>query len=511
MFTTSELKTKPKTRAFQNVSPVIQPKLKIGTPNDRFEHQADRVADSVMTMPDQPLQMEPLEEEEELQMQPMEEQEEIQMKCKECEERKKLQMSTDNTSKHRTDAPVSFSKKIAQSNGSGQKLPNHLNLEMSNKMGVDFSDVLIHHGNQASEMSREIGARAFTHGNDIYFNSGEYKPATSKGKHLLAHELTHVVQQARYSGTEPDLQRTIDGQFRVEWRNKIDSEIKDRGNAYAIAIVSGISHASMPSRFDDSVNTFLSELQTNLGKYALSKMLENVPGGGAMNSAIEAMIATRKRIEAHNIEDAFESFREHTRSVLLAGVDNMTDSDSQFNQQLQNIILRQAEQDPRFNDPPSGTEDADQYARDMQMYIQQEVNHHMFGRRDADFSHLIANVNDFIERSFQYFILARAEVMAEYNRCMGRQTTEGSVCDEGIWVWERYPRECRHEQCEQWLTYAPMPPNWTGPQPRQEHLGMCMNQPCTWFTVSSGVEHPGGRAHVRENELDRQRQRFRSE
>jgi hypothetical protein len=267
----------------------------------------------------------------------------------------------------------------------------------------------------------------------------------------------------------------------------------------------------MPSRFDNSVNTFLNELKKNLAKYTLGKLLENVPGGGAVTAITDSMITTTERIEAHTIQEAYDSFKEQTRAVLLADVDSMTDSGEPFNQQLQNIIMGQADQDPRFSNPPTAVEDADQYSQAMQTYVQQEVNRYMFGNPDTDFSDLIADVNDFIERSFQYFILARAEVLSEYRECTSRMATEGSACDEGVWAWERYPRECRHQHCEQWLTYAPMPPDWTGPQPRQENLGMCMNQPCTWFTVSSGVEHPAGHAEVRESVLERERQRFTTE
>jgi hypothetical protein len=66
---------------------------------------------------------------------------------------------------------------------------------LSNALGADFSGVKVHTGQNAVEMNRSLNARAFTHGNDIYFNKGEYNPESSEGKRLLAHELTHVVQQ----------------------------------------------------------------------------------------------------------------------------------------------------------------------------------------------------------------------------------------------------------------------------------------------------------------------------
>lgn len=94
-----------------------------------------------------------------------------------------------------TTASSSLSSRIESSSGKGNKLPAGTMAEMSNSFGVDFSHVNVHTNNEAVGMNRELGAQAFTHGSDIYFNSGKYNPETSNGKHLLAHELTHVVQQ----------------------------------------------------------------------------------------------------------------------------------------------------------------------------------------------------------------------------------------------------------------------------------------------------------------------------
>jgi hypothetical protein len=66
---------------------------------------------------------------------------------------------------------------------------------MDEAFGTEFSEVRLHTGDEAQAMNRELGARAFTHGRDIYFNRGEFRPETPEGKRLLAHELAHVVQQ----------------------------------------------------------------------------------------------------------------------------------------------------------------------------------------------------------------------------------------------------------------------------------------------------------------------------
>ena len=67
--------------------------------------------------------------------------------------------------------------------------------DMSARFGADFSGVKIHTDASAQQMSKQVNAHAFTYGNHIYFNSGKYDPDSSSGRTLLAHELTHTIQQ----------------------------------------------------------------------------------------------------------------------------------------------------------------------------------------------------------------------------------------------------------------------------------------------------------------------------
>src|SRR5260221_13728 len=94
-----------------------------------------------------------------------------------------------------TGAGTQLSSRIENSGGKGAALPQNTLHEMSSSFGADFSNVKIHQDSEAVNMNKELQAQAFTHGNDIYFNSGKYDPQSSQGKFLLAHELTHVVQQ----------------------------------------------------------------------------------------------------------------------------------------------------------------------------------------------------------------------------------------------------------------------------------------------------------------------------
>ncbi|MEM7369907.1 MAG: DUF4157 domain-containing protein [Bacteroidota bacterium] len=101
-----------------------------------------------------------------------------------------------------------FGAKLNRRKGHGQALNPETQSQMGVAFGQDFRDVRIHNDHEAAGMSQQIHAKAFTHGADIYFNHGQYQPESSHGKHLLAHELTHVVQQG---GTPQAIQRSTGG------------------------------------------------------------------------------------------------------------------------------------------------------------------------------------------------------------------------------------------------------------------------------------------------------------
>ncbi len=104
-----------------------------------------------------------------------------------------VQLKTNNESSGVSLSTVENS--LNSSKGGGAPMSQNTQSQMESGFGADFSGVRIHTNNSAEEMSQNLNAQAFTHGNDIYFNSGKYNPDTSQGKHLLAHELTHTIQQ----------------------------------------------------------------------------------------------------------------------------------------------------------------------------------------------------------------------------------------------------------------------------------------------------------------------------
>ncbi len=89
-----------------------------------------------------------------------------------------------------------FNDSLSNSSSLGESLSDQSQEEMGSFFQSDFSDVRVHHDDNAESLNNEIGSRAFTHGNDIYFNKGEYNPGSDDGKALLAHELTHTMQQS---------------------------------------------------------------------------------------------------------------------------------------------------------------------------------------------------------------------------------------------------------------------------------------------------------------------------
>jgi hypothetical protein len=118
---------------------------------------------------------------------------------------------------------------IEQSRGSGQQLPDKTRSKMEGFFGTDFDNVSVHTGAEANRLSRSLGARSFTTGSDIYFGEGEYDPASEGGQKLIAHELTHVVQQGGTRRQSPQAKLTVgepDDQYEQEADAAAEAAVK---------------------------------------------------------------------------------------------------------------------------------------------------------------------------------------------------------------------------------------------------------------------------------------------
>jgi hypothetical protein len=291
---------KPITHDISRISLRPQAKLTIGQPGDSYEQEADSVAQQVMQRMAQPgnrqsiqrqempeeeeeLQMKPLEistlqrqevpeEEEELQMKPLdistlqrqeapEEEEELQMKPLDIstlqrqeapEEEEELQMSpmVQRQGQGGMAATSDLETSINQARGGGQPLGDNIRKPMEQAFGADFGGVKVHTDSRSDQLNQSIQARAFTTGQDVFFRQGEYNPGSRGGQELLAHELTHVVQQNENHLSKSSLphtfnissisQSTIQGVFSSSHSlnshfNKHVTMNNDAGGAYADA------------------------------------------------------------------------------------------------------------------------------------------------------------------------------------------------------------------------------------------------------------------------------------
>lgn len=161
----------------------VQPKLSIGSADDPLEREADAVADRVMRMPDQSVKQESF-------FKPSGNF--IQRKCTHCEEEKKLQKKSKEGLDGKTEAPAIIHDVISSP---GNPLDQETRSFFEPRFGYDFRNVKVHTGNNATFSSETINAHAYTVGNHVVFNENRFAPQTNSGKKLLAHELTHVIQQ----------------------------------------------------------------------------------------------------------------------------------------------------------------------------------------------------------------------------------------------------------------------------------------------------------------------------
>jgi len=164
---------------------VIQPKLTIGEPGDKYEQEADRVAAEVVQRINTPESVSP-KQQETVQRVDIPDEDELMMKP--LVHRKE---EIDGG-----DASTELESSINSAKGGGQSLDANLQRSIGEAMGADFSRVRVHTDTRADALNKSIQAKAFTTGQDIFFRQGAYQPGNSGGQELIAHELTHVVQQS---------------------------------------------------------------------------------------------------------------------------------------------------------------------------------------------------------------------------------------------------------------------------------------------------------------------------
>ncbi|MFZ0062724.1 MAG: DUF4157 domain-containing protein [Pyrinomonadaceae bacterium] len=156
----------------------VQTKLTVGAAGDAYEQEADRVADQVLATPSRgAVRGAPLQ----------------------------IQRHSGESDGPTSSAPASVDQALSDS---GRSLDPAVRQNMEQRFGHDFSRVRVHSGTDAEQSASDVNARAYTVGHDIVFGTGQFAPGTNEGQRLLAHELTHVVQQR--TGTKAGIQRAPD-------------------------------------------------------------------------------------------------------------------------------------------------------------------------------------------------------------------------------------------------------------------------------------------------------------
>ena len=148
-----------------SAAPALQAKVVVGPAHDHHEREADRVAEQQTRLP----------------------------------AARQQQRENQDTSGVRAGPsprhPHARASGVLAARAPGRSLPASLKEEFEAAFGADLGAVRVHTGDQAAQLSRGLQAQAFTHGPDVFFGAGRYAPGTAAGRRLLAHELTHVVQQ----------------------------------------------------------------------------------------------------------------------------------------------------------------------------------------------------------------------------------------------------------------------------------------------------------------------------
>lgn len=154
---------------------LVQAKLTVNNPGDSYEQEADRVADRILAQMQVAESVEP---------QPIDELPASELLMRE--------VTSEATSIALTE---DFEHNLQQEQSRGQPLDSDVQVTMENAFGADFNGVKIHTSNSSDSLNQTIQAKAFTTGQDIFFKRGAYQPKTQEGQRLIAHELTHVIQQ----------------------------------------------------------------------------------------------------------------------------------------------------------------------------------------------------------------------------------------------------------------------------------------------------------------------------
>jgi hypothetical protein len=230
---------------------------------------------------------------------------------------------------------------VSRSLGSGGRpLDGGTSSELGHRFGHDFSGVRVHTDSDAADAARSVNARAFTVGHDVVFGAGQYRPETQDGRRLLAHELTHVVQQS--GGASGMLHRAAAPAEAVPPALDLEAVLQRfEAIAHDGFAALQIADASEYAQLVDKLSAFHGELERlrtqasgldGAGKAAMARALaEHLPSGAPAAGAPAShgpSVAVHERatpglaassLEVSHPDDACEREAEHVADVVTAG------------------------------------------------------------------------------------------------------------------------------------------------------------------------------------------------
>ncbi len=210
----------------QQVAPRLQTKLRVSQPGDSSEREADRVADAVMrsaetavvdraamededarvdraAMEDEDMRVDRAAmEDEDMQVDRAAMEDEDMQVDRAAMEDEELQAQSKASAV--PEVTPALAARIHRVHGSGAPLARETRAFFEPRLGVDLGNVRVSAGSEAAKVARALDARAFTVGNHVTFGAGQYQPKTVEGKRLIAHELTHVIQQGGAAHVDGD-------------------------------------------------------------------------------------------------------------------------------------------------------------------------------------------------------------------------------------------------------------------------------------------------------------------
>ena len=197
-----DLRALQRTIGNRAVNQLIQAKLSVGPAGDRYEQEADRVAQQVVGRINHPVDQAAGPTHSVQRAKRDEEDSQMQAGPGSLLRRDisdvgglRLKPHSRRQSDGDQDTLPDLESSIQRARGNGHPLADRIRAPMEQALGADFSRVKIHTDARSDKLNRSIQARAFTTGQDVFVRPDEYNPGSRAGQELIAHELTHVVQQ----------------------------------------------------------------------------------------------------------------------------------------------------------------------------------------------------------------------------------------------------------------------------------------------------------------------------